>query len=175
MASRTKRPKQFYPASAYVRYRDGLWIQSRKRVYLYWFKFLQEAERSTTHTVDWSKYEAWGGRDAVMNSRFDDWWEAHWKVCFGMTERLGTPLHPLSTAQPKANAYRIALLVYQQRKNVKLKYREIAARILEIEKGKGTASASLSSADSQTMIRVVNRYISAASNHLQSVRTGHFP
>lgn len=175
MASRTKRPKQFYPASAYVRYRDGLWIQSRKRVYLYWFKFLQEAERSTTHTVDWSKYEAWGGRDAVMNSRFDDWWETHWKVCFGITERFGTPPYPLSTAQPKANAYRIALLVYQQRKNVKLKYREIAARILEIENRKGTTPASLSSEENQTMIRVVNRYIAAAHRYIRSACAGRFP
>lgn len=175
MASAPKRAKQFYPASAYVRYRDGLWIQSRKRVYLYWFKFLQEAERSPTHAVDWSKYEAWGGRDAVMNSRFDDWWEAHWKVCFGMTERLGTPLYPLSTDQPKANAYRMALLVYQQRKNVKLKYREIAARILEIESRKGTTPASLHSKERHTIVRVVSRYISAAHLYIEAVCVGSFP
>ena len=29
-----------------LRYRDGYWIEARKRVYLYWFKFLQHAERS---------------------------------------------------------------------------------------------------------------------------------
>ncbi len=36
-----------------LRYRDGFWIDARKRVYLYWFKFLQHAERSADYTVDW--------------------------------------------------------------------------------------------------------------------------
>jgi hypothetical protein len=78
--------KQFYANSEYVRYRDGKWIQCRKRIYLYWFKFLRHAEESSEHKVNWRKYQDWGGRDAVMNMRFDDWWEQHWKHCFGIDE-----------------------------------------------------------------------------------------
>ena len=63
--------------SDWVRYRDGKWIESRKRIYLYWFKFLRHAEESSEHKVQWNKYRAWGGKDAVMNMRFDDWWEEH--------------------------------------------------------------------------------------------------
>ena len=42
-----KRPKRFDPRSKYVRYdkKSGLWITQRKRIYLYWFKFLRIAEQ----------------------------------------------------------------------------------------------------------------------------------
>ena len=43
------------------RYRDGYFIPQRKRIYLYWFKFLQEAERSPEFKVNWNKYRGWGG------------------------------------------------------------------------------------------------------------------
>ena len=43
-------------------------------------------KKSSEHKVQWNKYRAWGGKDAVMNMRFDDWWEEHWKDCFGIDE-----------------------------------------------------------------------------------------
>ena len=61
------------PSSDWNRYRDGLWIESRKRVYLYWFKFLKLAEQSPEHKVQWNKYREWGGKNAVMNMKFDVW------------------------------------------------------------------------------------------------------
>lgn len=104
--------------SEWIRYRDGLWIPQRKRTYLYWFKFLQEAERSIEHQVDWSKYEGWGGPNVVLGQKFDDWWEERWKPLFAFSSR-GAPRSeerfPLSTSQPKTEAIRISLLVWQLR------------------------------------------------------------
>ena len=81
--------KRFVPNSKYVKYRDGTWIECRKRIYLYWFKFLRHAEESSEHKVQWNKYRAWGGKDIVMNTKFDAWWEEHWKDCFGIDEETG--------------------------------------------------------------------------------------
>ena len=69
-----------------IRYREGLWIPYRKRAYLYWFKFLQEAERHPDYKVDWKKYRDWGGGDLILHQRFDDWWEDRW-VKFSITEK----------------------------------------------------------------------------------------
>ena len=80
-----KKPKRFDPGSKWVRYdtERGLWIPSRKRVFLYWFKFLQEAEKSNDYQVDWKKYKGWGGAKVVLNTKFDDWWEERWITLFG--------------------------------------------------------------------------------------------
>jgi len=104
--------KQFYSDSKYVRYKDGTWIECRKRIYLYWFKFLRHAEESSEHKVNWRKYQDWGGRDAVMNMRFDDWWEQHWKHCFGIDEELGRARYMVSKRH-KADGIRYALLCYE--------------------------------------------------------------
>ena len=56
----------------WIRYKDGYWIPHRKRVYLYWFKYLQQAELSPRHTVDWTQYDGWGGANAVLGMKFDD-------------------------------------------------------------------------------------------------------
>jgi hypothetical protein len=104
--------------SEWVRYRDGLWIPQRKRTYLYWFKFLQEAELSSEYQVDWSKYPGWGGAEVILNQKFDVWWEERWKALFAVASR-GAPKSeerfPLSTSQPKTEAIRISLLVWQLR------------------------------------------------------------
>lgn len=102
-------------ASEWNRYRDGLWIPQRKRTYFYWFKFLREAELSPNHEVDWSKYAGWGGREAILNDKFDDWWDKHWKKLFAVKNRGDKPEprpYSLSTSQPKTEAIRIALLVW---------------------------------------------------------------
>lgn len=99
--------------SRFIKYRDGLWIEHRKRVYLYWFKFLRHAEESTDYEVDWKKYRLWGGKKEVMNSKFDDWWETHWKDCFGFEEGK-SPKFSVKT-RVKADGMRYALLVYENR------------------------------------------------------------
>lgn len=105
---------RFFAKSKYVRFRDGTWIQYRKRIYLYWFKFLRLAEESADHKVQWNKYRAWGGKDAVMNMKFDDWWDKHWKDCFGLNEKTNTCKHMVSKRY-KADGVRYALLCYENR------------------------------------------------------------
>ena len=105
-------------SSEWIRYKDGLWIPYRKRTYLYWFKFLQEAERSDEHKVNWNKYRGWGGSKEILESRFDDWWTSHWKDLFAV-ETKGVDMtktrFPLSTTQPKTEAIRISWLVWLHR------------------------------------------------------------
>lgn len=166
--------RSFHPPSAYVRYRDGMWIPSRKRVYLYWFKFLQEAERSGTRPVDWSRYAAWGGRDDVMNSKFDDWWGRNWKRCFGTSSREGSPLFSLSTQQPKADAFRVALLVYQHRHLEQATL--MADAVVRIEKSKGRpAPSSMIGDDKQIVQSMTGRYLRRAQEIIRHVSTGSFP
>jgi hypothetical protein len=101
-----------------IRYRNGFWISHRKRTYLYWFKFLQEAERSPDFKVNWRKYRGWGGSNEVMGSKFDDWWENHWEDLFGVEKSNDDPLKvkfPLTTRQPKTEAIRISWLVWIHR------------------------------------------------------------
>ena len=105
--------KGYLANSAFIKYRDGLWLEHRKRVYLYWFKLLRHAEESDNHEVDWKKYRLWGGKKEVMNSKFDEWWETHWKTCFGF-EKGQSPKFAVKT-RVKADGMRYALLVYENR------------------------------------------------------------
>ncbi|MDA9109436.1 hypothetical protein N9K05_03290 [Woeseiaceae bacterium] len=106
--------KRFDPKSKYVKYQDSTWIECRKRVYLYWFKFLRIAEENADHKVQWNKYHAWGGKEAVMSMKFDAWWEKHWKDCFGIDKDKGTCKYPVN-GRPKADGVRYALLCYENR------------------------------------------------------------
>lgn len=92
---------------------DALWIQSRKVIYLYWYKFLQEAEKSDEFEVDWSCYEAWGGRDAVMSGDFDEFWGDHWVELFAVDPEKGVARYPISSKSPKADGIRYAFLAWQ--------------------------------------------------------------
>ena len=65
--------------------------------------------------IDWSCYAGGGTKDELLNSKFDDWWEKHWKDLFGTETQSETPKFPLSTNRPKANGLRTALFVYQFR------------------------------------------------------------
>ena len=99
----------------WIRYKDGYWIPHRKRVYLYWFKYLQQAELSPRHTVDWMQYDGWGGANSVLGMKFDDWWNDNWKELFGTKDRSATPRYPISTKQPKTEALRLSLLCWERR------------------------------------------------------------
>jgi len=103
--------------SKYIKYdKDvGLWIQHRKTVYLYWWKFLQHAEKDENFQVDWSKYQSWGGRELVMNSKFDDWWNDYWMDCFGFPEKQPRLAKYHTKRKPKIDAMRSYLFTYEQR------------------------------------------------------------
>ena len=103
--------------SRWIKYdaKSGLWIQSRKRIYLYWYSFLQHAEKDASRKVDWTKYDGWGGADIILTTKFDGWWRSNWKDLFGITNEGDEPKFPLSTKHPKENGLRYALLVYENR------------------------------------------------------------
>ena len=67
-----------------LKYKNGLWISARRRVYLYWFKFLQEAELTNEYKVDWKKYDGWGGANYILGVKFDEFWKEKWKDLFGV-------------------------------------------------------------------------------------------
>jgi hypothetical protein len=184
-------------SSEWKRFRDGLWLPQRKRTYLYWFKFLQEAELSDTHVVDWSKYSGWGGTESIVGQKFDPWWEAHWKTLFAVKSR-GAPKvecpFPLSTSQPKMEAIRIALLVWRCRnaglnlppgsarpKNAR-NSEAIANAVLRLEKRKATPLMGITPIrngrdgilTSEAQSRV-GRYLTKAEMILANVCEGRFP
>jgi hypothetical protein len=104
--------------SEWIRYKGGLWIPYRKRTYLYWFKFLQEAERFEDVSVNWRKYKGWGGVNTILGQKFDEWWGDRWKDLFGSAERWTDQTKikfPLSTTRPKTDAIRMSLLVWKLR------------------------------------------------------------
>ncbi len=183
----TKKPKRFDPKSRWVRYRDGLWIPSRKRIYLYWFKFLQHAERDVTRIVNWKKYNGWGGSNYILASRFDDFWEDNWKKLFGVKDVFDLPKFPLSTDRPKPDGYRYALLVYENRHRGSnwdiakwIAKREVSKR------GSGLTSSSLFYAredmdgdygreDKLVIQSRIGRYKTSANKYLDNVCNGIFP
>ena len=89
--NKKKKPSRFDPKSRWVKYdkESQLWIPSRKRIFLYWFKFLQHAERDSSRKVDWKKYEGWGGANYILGTKFDDFWEQNWKELFGVKNEGG--------------------------------------------------------------------------------------
>jgi hypothetical protein len=102
--------------------KSGLWISSRKLIYVYWFRFLQLAEAHPDKKVDWSLYEDWGGKNVICDpdTKFDAWWKTNWKTLFGYKEgEEDKILYPLSkrpsgeTIRPKAHGIRYALRVYE--------------------------------------------------------------
>jgi hypothetical protein len=97
-----------------ARYRDGLWIQNRKRAYLYWFKFLQEAEKSDEYVVQWNKYDGWGGNQ-IVDMKFDSWWEDHWKNLFGFVEGDEAKFKFSTIKIKEIDALRKSLLIWQNR------------------------------------------------------------
>tara|TARA_B100000780_G_C21098783_1_gene443308 strand:- start:1172 stop:1837 length:666 start_codon:yes stop_codon:yes gene_type:complete len=101
--------------SAKYRKDEKLWIATRKISYLYWFKFLQLAEKDPNRKVDWRKYKLWGGKKVVMETKFDDWWKEYWIDCFGIKNEGDTPKYPLTTKRPKTDAIRYALRLYENR------------------------------------------------------------
>ena len=93
---------------------SSLWIQHRKVVYLYWFKLLKHAELDEDFTVDWEKYESWGGKEVVMNTRFDDWWIEHWKPLFSFSkdDPTAAPFH--TDMNPQILWMRTGVLIYER-------------------------------------------------------------
>jgi hypothetical protein len=108
---------RFIPNSRWVKYDPSTkkWLQSRKRVYLYWYKFLQHAEKDPDYKVQWKKYEGWGGANTVLGMKFDDWWNDRLVELFSIDKEGDNPKFQLSTKQIKTDSIRYALLVFENR------------------------------------------------------------
>lgn len=115
--------------------KSGLWIPSNKRIYLYWYAFLQHAEQDSGRQVDWSKYNGWGGAEAVLSTKFDVWWRKHWKDLFGYRLNETEPRFPLSTNKPQPDGVRYALMVYELKEEMgeDFDYWDIAKSIAQTE------------------------------------------
>ena len=113
--------------SEWIRHRNSKWIAYRKRLYLYWFNFLQEAEKTKGYKVDWTKYEGWGGSNVILGQKFDMWWEERWEELFGLENKNSHQRFPLSTTRPKSEGIRLCLLVWKYR-NIKPETRKVTYR-----------------------------------------------
>jgi hypothetical protein len=175
---------KFIPDSRWVRYdpKTGLWIPSRKRIYLYWYKFLNIALLESSESVDMSRYSGWGTIDEIKSLKFDEWWSAHWIDLFGYPEG-GSPRYELSTNRPKTDAVRYAYLVYTNRHRGS--NWDIANWIQKFETSKrgvpvpsfAYASDGISSDPEGKMIvqSRVGRYMRQANVLLCNVKIGVFP
>jgi hypothetical protein len=110
-----KKRKQFRPKDVRtVRYdkKTKLWIPNRKRLFLYWYKFLQHALKDDQRTVNMRKYSGWGSKETILTEKFDRWWADNWIRLFGYAEGK-KPKFALSTNRPKSDAIRYALLIWE--------------------------------------------------------------
>ena len=122
MAKKQYQPKSIYD-SRYIE-KSKLWIQVRKRNYLYWYKFLQICLREN-YKINKRKYIGWD-LDTILDTKFDVWWEKHWEKLFGYKcdpktlKRITEPKFSVSTdknghAKLKTQSIRLSLLVHQYR------------------------------------------------------------
>ena len=181
------KPLRFDPRSRWVKYdkKSNLWIPSRKRVFLYWFKFLQIAEQDPDYQVDWSEYKGWGGANYILGKKFDEFWEDKWQSLFGVKVMGGTAKFSLTTNKPTTDGIRYALLVYEN------KHRgsnwDIAKWIAKRETSKRGAGLTnytfhyaledgSEGADTKLVIQSrIGRYKTAAKKYLSNVCVGQFP
>lgn len=157
-----------------LRYRDGYWLQARKRIYLYWFKFLQHAERDERFTVNWRKYRSWGGANEVLGSKFDDWWEAHWKELFGVKNEGDKARFSLSTTKIKADGVRWALLCYENRHRGSAIEISDAVRKRDRTGRAGYLEAFNENGDRQIRQSRISQYLREADKILANVCDGRF-
>ena len=175
-----------FDQSQWVRY-SGMWFISQTR-YLYWFKFLQHAERSPDHQVDWKQYDGWGGANVVLGTKFDEWWEERWKELFATKVKGEQPKFPLATQRPKPDGIRYALLIYENQHRGS--NWEIAVWVQKQEEKKRYGVQSFFFADDTRNERGhlevgaedkmiiqsrVGRYKQAANRYLNNVCEGQFP
>ena len=172
-----------YAKSNWVRYRDGRWIPTRKRVFLYWHKFLVEAEKSDEYQVDWSKYEGWGGSNYILGNKFDTFWEDNWKELFSTESRDDEPRYNISTKAPKADAYKLRLKIWSYRHLDSIL--EISIKVgLDVEDDdahrdlfpKGFHHSDfMRTTQDPNIRRVTLRHMQKAKEHLKNVSQGSFP
>ena len=89
---------------------SGLWIQNRKRTYMYWYKFLQYCIRYHYQDIKLDKYRGWDIKN-IPDVKFDVWWKVKWKKLFGVKNITDTPKCETSSNRIKIESVRMSYLV----------------------------------------------------------------
>ena len=92
--------------------KSKVWIQHRKRIYLYWFKFLQLSLQDKKLKVKMSKYKDWGNKEDILKMKFDDWWKKFGVKLFGMKKKTDKPKCVLITNSPKFDTIHLSYKFY---------------------------------------------------------------
>ena len=79
-----------------------LWIPYRKRMFVYWFKFLQIAIVEK-HKINSKMYRGWDIKNINQDTKFDDWWESHWIKLFSIKQIGDKSKFTLSTTRGKSH------------------------------------------------------------------------
>jgi hypothetical protein len=179
-----KMPARFSPDSRWVRYDAAtkLWIPNRKRIYLYWYKFLQLALSESPQRVDLEVYKDWGNLEYIASATFDEWWRSHWVDLFGYKDGE-SPKFSLSTSRPKTDAIRYAYLVYTNRHRGDnwdiacwIQKREVSRRGIPVPSfAYATEGIQFSVEDKLIVQSRVGRYKRQAKAILSNVCSGVFP
>ena len=179
-----KKHAKFVPDSRWVRYDKNaqLWIPNRKRIYLYWYKFLQLALVDGLTPVRWCAYKGWGTPADILSQPFDAWWDERWVDLFGYPEG-GQPKFSLSTSRPKTDAIRYAYLVHIHKGRGDnweiaqyIQKRETSKRGIPVPSfAYATEGVVYGAEDKLTVQSRVGRYKQMAQQIIDNVRDGTFP
>ena len=153
-----------------------LWISGYYVMYGYWYKFLQYAERDTIQTVDWSKYQGWGGAETVLNTPFRKWWLENWKDLFGVENPSDKSKFSMSSDRTKPVAVKVALRVYENkhRGNSLDIYDFLRTKYADSDMGSLNGYA-FEAQSIKERNRTVKRYMTQAETILDNVCIGKFP
>jgi hypothetical protein len=179
-----KKISKFQPDSRWVRYdaKSQMWIPNRKRIYLYWYKYLQIVLSEYKNNLNWEIYSEWGTPEEILTTPFDIWWSKHWKNLFGYAEGKA-PKYAISTMRPKTDAIRYALLVHQNRHRGNnweiakwLQHQESTKRGIPIPSFAYASSGVTAGTEDKMIIQSrVGRYKSLSNRIIKNVCQGVFP
>ena len=154
------------------RTRDGKLIKQQKRVYIFWWKFLEIALKEN-RKINREKYRGWSLKDIENGMKFDVWWEKHWEKLFSIKKEGDSPKVKTSVEETVPKAYKTRLKVYQLRKKG-LSHKQIINEIdtLARSKRKGEKYYGMIDSNSQQSSREALYF---ANKHLKNVCNGKFP
>lgn len=160
--------------------KSKVWIQHRKRIYLYWFKFLQLSLQDKKLKVKMSKYKDWGNKEDIQKMKFDDWWKKFGVKLFGMKKKTDKPKYVLITNSPKFDTIHLSYKFYYLIKVRGKMYKEI-----KLDKGilkKDNETKTQRSGMEQFRIKSgddftsrVRRYVRNGENIIKGVCIGEYP
>ena len=161
--------------------KNKIWLQHRKRIYLYWFKFLQLCLKDSKLKVNMKKYKDWGSREEIINSKFDDWFKKHGIKLFGVKKQSDKPKVVLITNQPKFDTIHLSYKFYFLIKVKGKMYKEIILNkgILKNDNTTGkerrTGMLQFESLDEFSTNSRIRRYVRNGENIMKGICIGEYP